>query len=183
MLEWESVGELNAFRLLDANPTVVRFSDQPCRIVYLQDGAIRTHIPDILVEFADRKEFWEVKLKAEAATPEIATRTALMRDLRHWGYGYQVVLSEDVAVQPRLRNVAQMHYWGAVRPIGDLEREFIRSEVGQRRELTWGDACQGIFGQYGREILCRLTLEGTLTFDMTRHWTDESTFAAVKEAW
>ena len=33
MLHWESIHELNAFRLLDCDPDVTCFSEQPCQIV------------------------------------------------------------------------------------------------------------------------------------------------------
>jgi hypothetical protein len=71
---------LNAFRVLDSEPTVIRFSEQPCEIAYLQDGVLRSHFPDILVEYVDRKELWEVKLESEATKPEIAARTALLME-------------------------------------------------------------------------------------------------------
>jgi hypothetical protein len=37
MLQWESMNELNAFRLLDCDPRVTVFTEQPCEIVYF-DG-------------------------------------------------------------------------------------------------------------------------------------------------
>ena len=37
MLQWESINELNAFRLLDCDPRVTVFTEQPCEIVYF-DG-------------------------------------------------------------------------------------------------------------------------------------------------
>jgi hypothetical protein len=180
-LEWESAGELAAFRLLDTDPAVAKFSDQPCRIVYEQDGELRTHIPDILVEYGDRKEFWEVKSKGEAAKQEFVDRTALMRDLNQWGYGYRLILSEELIAQPRLQNVTRLLYWGGVRAVNPSEREFIRLRLIERRELAWGDACRGAYGQYGREILCRLTMEGMLTLDLGSRWTDSSVFVAAKE--
>jgi hypothetical protein len=41
MLHWESIGELNAFRVLDCDPDVTHFSEQPCQIRYVEDGAER----------------------------------------------------------------------------------------------------------------------------------------------
>ena len=37
MLQWESINELNAFRLLDCDPRVTVFTEQPCEIGYF-DG-------------------------------------------------------------------------------------------------------------------------------------------------
>jgi hypothetical protein len=37
MLQWESINELNAFRLLNCDPRVTVFTEQPCEIGYF-DG-------------------------------------------------------------------------------------------------------------------------------------------------
>jgi hypothetical protein len=37
MLQWESMNELDAFRLLDCDPRVTAFTEHPCGIVYV-DG-------------------------------------------------------------------------------------------------------------------------------------------------
>ena len=48
VFHWESVHELNAFRLLDCNPGVTKYGEQPCAIEYVMDGVERVHYPDIL---------------------------------------------------------------------------------------------------------------------------------------
>src|ERR1700677_476715 len=50
MLQWEPENELNAFRSLDCDPDAMRFHEQPCEVVYVLDGQVRSHYPDILVE-------------------------------------------------------------------------------------------------------------------------------------
>jgi hypothetical protein len=42
MLQWESINELNAFRLLDCDPGVTVFSEQPCEIALFSRAAFRT---------------------------------------------------------------------------------------------------------------------------------------------
>ena len=60
MMHWESSNELNAFRLLDCDPNVTSYSEQPCQIVYIRNGVGKVvHHPDILVTTAGRKQFWE----------------------------------------------------------------------------------------------------------------------------
>src|ERR1035437_349834 len=48
MMHWESSNELNAFRLLDCDPNVTSYSEQPCRIAYGLEGGEKIHYPDIL---------------------------------------------------------------------------------------------------------------------------------------
>jgi len=43
MLQWESMNELNAFRLLDCDPRVTVFAEQPCEIVYVDGAETRHH--------------------------------------------------------------------------------------------------------------------------------------------
>jgi len=182
MIQWESTPELNAFRLLDSDPTVIRFSEQPCAISYLQDGVVRSHVPDILIEYSDRKELWEVKVESEALTPEIAARTVLMHGLAPWGYTYKVVLAAKLAAQPRLNNAMYLQRFGGLRAVSPEERESIRQVLKRTGYLLWGDACRGIYGLHGREILCRLALEGLLSLDLTSVWTENTRFFAKKAA-
>jgi len=107
-MQWESRHELNAFRLLDCDPSVIRFTEQPCEIVYLQDGVQKRHFPDILVEFAGRKELWEVKPVSEINRHDLTTRTAALDGLTRWGYDYRVVLGSDLASEPRIKNVIRI---------------------------------------------------------------------------
>lgn len=78
MVKWESENELNAFRLLDCDPEVTRFHEQPCEVMYVLDGQARSHYPDILVEKDGRKELWEVKPESQAQEPDVVTRTTLL---------------------------------------------------------------------------------------------------------
>lgn len=80
MLEWETVGELNAFRLLDCDPGVTRFSEQPCEILYVVDGESKRHYPDIYVERRREKQLWDLKADSRAAQPETSARTKLLTE-------------------------------------------------------------------------------------------------------
>ena len=67
MLQWESLNELNAFRLLDCDPRVAVFTEQPCEIVYIDGTETRRHYPDIYVEIDGNQELWEVKAECEGS--------------------------------------------------------------------------------------------------------------------
>lgn len=178
-LEWESPHELNALRLLDCDPKILSFHDQPCEIVYVQAGEQRRHYPDILVQFASNgsKEIWEVKTEDEASRPEVASRTALMTEhLPAWGYQYRIALAGELSLQPRLRNSCNLLYFGR-NSITEDAREKIRRAVAAGKELNWSSACAGKYGPRGREVLCRLTLEGYLNVDMNSRWSKETEFS------
>ena len=167
MLQWESVHEHNAFRLLDADPQVKSFNEQPCIIEYVHGGELRKHVPDILVEFKNgTKEIWEVKTAHDAGETEIATRTSrLANSLPRLGYRYRVILAGDLGAQPQLRNAIRLLGHG-FRPISELDRESMRLLFKKQSQLLWSEASHGHYGQRGLQILCRLALEGVLVVDM-----------------
>jgi hypothetical protein len=178
MLQWESANELNAFRLLDCDPQVRTFTEQPCEIRYMQDGVVRRHFPDILVEINGSKELWEVKSESEALRTEIASRTELLTEyLPMWGYTYRVVLGHHLARQPNLRNADRLLRFGRD-PVTEYEQEFIRLAIKRHGALVWSDACAGTYGSRGREILCHLALNGMLSLDISAEWSAETQFVA-----
>jgi hypothetical protein len=167
MLQWESVGELNAMRLLDADHSVHSFAEQPAVVRYALNGETRIHYPDLLVtREGGLKEFWEVKPEKEAAREEVAARTALLRAaLPTLGYQYRLVHGEELRRQPRLSNVLEILKWGRG-PITAVERERIRALLTRVPAVTWGAAASGGLGRSGRQVLCRLVLEGLVAFDV-----------------
>ena len=177
MIQWESTNELNALRLLDADPEVLRFSEQPCKITYTQDGSQRSHYPDILVEYTKQKEFWEVKSEVETRDPDFIRRTEILGDLSRRGYGYRVAVAEDLKRQPRLSNAIQMVHYGRC-PLGVADRERLRLLLDHEGFLSWDRACGGEYGKKGRSAVCRLVLEGKLCFDFASVWTGATRFEA-----
>jgi hypothetical protein len=181
MVQWESENELNAFRLLDCDPDVSRFHEQPGEIIYVLDGRSRSHYPDILVEMNGRKELWEVKPESQAQEPDVVTRTTLLiQGLPSWGYAYRVVLAKDLASQPRQANACFLLGFGR-RAVTDCEQEFIRRALTRRGSLLWSDACRGEYGPKGREIFCGLVLRGVLTIDLNLPISPSTRFLARKE--
>lgn len=180
MVQWESENELNAFRILDCDPDVTSFNEQPCELVYVLDGQTRSHFPDILVETNSRMELWEVKPDSKALELDVATRTAfLAEELPAWGYAYRIALASELARQPPQKNAFLLLGLGR-RAIADCERESIRRALARQGSLLWSDACRGEYGVRGREILCNLVLSGILTIDMNSPILPATRFVAAK---
>jgi len=168
MLQWESINELHAFRLLDCDPRVTAFTEQPCEIVYIDKTGTETkrHYPDIYVEIDSNQELWEVKAECEASQSEVSARTELLTSgLRRYGFTYRVVLDHELAKEPRLGNAKTLLRYGR-RPASDNECECVRLALKSKGHLSWSEVCRGVLGIHGRQIVCRLVLEGVLTFDM-----------------
>ena len=178
MMHWESSNELNAFRILDCDPNVTSYSEQPCQIVYVMDGIERVHYPDILVTTTGGRQLWEVKLRSNASEPELLARTTfLSRALPRWGYEYRTVFGEELARQPRLNNANLLLSLGR-RAVSDCEWEDVRRTVTERGSLVWSEAISGNYGAKGREILSSLVLRGVLTIDMNSPISPATEFVA-----
>lgn len=166
MMQWESMHEGNAMRILDATPNVVSFSEQPCEIIYTLNGNQRRHYPDFMVIEGKHREFWEVKTESDANSPEVAERTALLTEaLPEYGYGYRIVLAEVLAKQPRLDNVKRLNKLGR-QPISSLEQEHIRRLFAHEPVISWE-----VFEQQPLVTLrniSRLILQGKLSIDFNQ---------------
>lgn len=165
MVQWESVNELNAYRLLDTNPNVQAFHEQPLELTYLMGEKEHRHYPDVLVFTKTGKELWEIKPNVSAQKPDIMERTKLLSEaLPEHGYPYRMVFAEDLARQPRLSTALTILKFGRA-DIPVLDREQLRLALATTPELIWGAVLAGALGPKGRNYACRLMLEGTLLWD------------------
>lgn len=164
MMQWESQHECHALMLLDSNPAVLSFSEQPCLIRYYLDGEICRHYPDILVITQQSRELWEIKLKAEADSPVIAQRTAyLSKHLPDYGYTYRVIHAESLAVRPQLENIKRLLRLGR-QPVDLICRERFRILFQHSNAIPWKLLSTKEF-DFGRQT-ARLILEGYLEFSI-----------------
>lgn len=173
MLYWESIHELNAFRLLDANPAVLRFTEQPLTVRYVLEGVEHDHYPDIQLVTKRGKELWEVKTSEDAASPDVALRTRLLAEaLPAFGFTYRVVVAEDLALEPRLSNLLFVLRHGRM-DVPIVERERLRVLLAKLPNLTWGAVQRGALGAKGLGYACRMILEGMLLVDLSGDLLDD----------
>lgn len=176
MVHWESPHELNAYRLLDANPDVISFHEQPLVIRYILGGIEHLHYPDVLVNYSGGRELWEIKTSRDAADPEVAARTRLMQAaLPNNGFVYRVVVGEDLAREPRLSTVLTLLRYGR-EPVTLPEREHVRQLLLATTTLNWASGDSAGLGNRGRFILARLSLEGDLSVDLESPLTPATLF-------
>ncbi len=173
MLQWESPHELNAFRILDADPTVLFFQEQPVELEFVFDGEVRRHYPDLLVRTGTAREFWEVKANHAAVDDETADRTRLLSAaLPSHGYSYRLITGAELAKGFRLANALTLLRYGRD-DLTVVERERVRMYF-RDAQVTWADVLRGVFGERGRRQICRLMLEGAVGFDMELLLTEDT---------
>jgi hypothetical protein len=165
MVQWESPHERNAFKLLDANPDVLIYGEQPLQINYVLNGENEKHRPDILVKTKAGLEIWEVKPSYYAFQKHIRERTALLTDLLpQYGYQYKLALAEEITDTVELDNAETLLKFGR-EDIPFQDREILRLLLAQVSVITWGTVLDGALGPSGRHYICRLILEGKLAFN------------------
>lgn len=177
MVQWESENELNAYRCLDMAPEVKAFHEQPLLLKYMLNGEEHYHYPDVLVDYGDSRELWEIKPKAQALKQEYVDRTLFLEAmLPKLGFTYRMVLAEELAAQPRLDTVLALLKHGR-NPVTASARESVRRVLLGAPVVTWGQASNGYLGINGRSILARLVLEGVLSCDIGQRLTPTTQFS------
>jgi hypothetical protein len=176
MIQWESLNELNAFRLLDADPSASAYSEQPLTVRFVLSGETHLHFPDVLVQRDHSRELWEIKPQSEAGKPTFVARTRLLESaLPELGFAYRLIIAEDLAKQPRLSNTLMLLKYGR-EPVSELAREHIRQILLTIPEISWGAAINDDLCPKGQAVLSRLALEGFLSFDIDQKLTATTSF-------
>jgi hypothetical protein len=168
MIQWETLGELNAFRLLDTDPNVSAYHEQPVSIRFLLDGRTQIYCPDVLVETQGKLELWEILPSATAKEEQVVRRSRLLQaELPALGFAYRVVSTEQLSRQPQLANCLSILKYGRD-SVDDAMRERIRRVFTSVPYVCWASALSGDFGSRGCSAFSRLTLEGMLRFDVAQ---------------
>lgn len=165
MVVWDSPHEQNAYRLLDCI-AAVEFFEQPCTIHYRLDGVEHPHYPDTLVKMPTVSALWEIKTASEAREPFFVARTRLLAaELPAWGYEYALVLAEDLAREPRLKNARLLLKHGRT-PLSFEEMEYARRLFSVVNSLRWQDVVNGRHAPFNISQACRLVLDNVLYLNL-----------------
>ena len=98
IIELESVLEYDRAILLEMDPDVLAFQEQPFRIDYADQGKIHKIFPDFLVERRNGLlTVEEVKPEAKASLPEFSRRFSIERVLvAKRGYSFSVLTENEI---------------------------------------------------------------------------------------
>lgn len=133
---WESQLERDAIVLMEVDPAVLAYYEQPFTLEYRHEGEIHNYTPDLQVEFNDRKQIIEVKPDEEADSPVNKGRFALLaKQFRKHGYVYRVLPEREIRSQPRLDNAKLLLRYRRV-AVSDVAREHLRRPLAAHHKLT-----------------------------------------------
>lgn len=132
---WESQLERDAIMLMEIDPAVSAYYEQPFTLEYRHEGEIHHYTPDLLVEFGDGKQLIEVKPDEEAESPANQERFALLTRLfLEHGYVYRILPEREIRIQPRLDNTKLLLRYRRV-VVSDVTRERLRRQLAAHYKL------------------------------------------------
>jgi hypothetical protein len=146
-------------------------------IEYETRGRLKIERPDLLVIIGANKELWTIKkLSATPSQYQENEMKDLATQLLAHGYQQRLIDVDVLGHEPSLGNAITLLKLGRGQ-ISYTEREALRILFAERSgRLTWADIASGIAGPCGKNILCRLVLEGVVRFDPTGLWADAMVF-------
>lgn len=167
----ESILEMSFMYLLDFDPDVKYFKEQPCRIHYDLDGRKHTYTPDILVVRKELKQIVEVKPAGKAAN---AANQRLFQAVSpicgREGFSFVVVTDKTIMQQPRLDNVKTL--WRYARTPLHIQHQIYCEEVLRHRSSSSASLAEvfELFASKGvpKQVVYALLFWGMLDFDLTQ---------------
>lgn len=133
---WESQIERDAIALLEINPTVLAYYEQPLTLEYRHNGEIHRYTPDFLVEHTGRNRILEVKPDHKLQSPENRERFVLIaQEFLVHGYEFAVFLESEIRTQPQLANAKLLLRYRCIR-VPDLLRERLRNLLVAHKKLS-----------------------------------------------
>ena len=89
-----------------------------------------------------------------------------------------MMIAEDLAKEPRLSNSLFLLKFGR-NPVSPLAQEQLRQMLEVTGSIQWNSILNGYLGTEGRKLICRLVLEGVLTFDIEQPLSGTTCFSWV----
>jgi hypothetical protein len=173
---WESQVERDYIYLLEFDPAVIFYEEQPLRIYYYSDGKERHYTPDFLVKRTDKCLIIEVKSEDDAQKEEnqrlfrIASAICA-RD----NYEFVVVTDTMIRVQPRLYNIKLLTRYQRT-SINDPYHQIVCQELFTKSNEVSLDEVMQFFASrnIGKQVIFSLLYWGVLAVDLMQPIRSES---------
>jgi hypothetical protein len=156
---WESQIEGDYIYLLEIDPDVVAYKEQPFRIKLEMSGSKRSYVPDFLVVRKSGRQIVEVKPVEKVTTEENSLLFPVVRQIAaEQRYQYVVVTDGMIRVQPRLNNIKLLFRYARteIRPQHQLAiinlLQDHRASIAEAREFLKGEGISPSTGMWSRPI-------------------------------
>jgi len=167
MVWWESQIERDYLYLLEIDPDVVSYEEQPLKIRYYLDGEPHLYTPDFRVIRRDKQQIVEVKDKKSAGKEEYVELFRRAAPIcQEQGYEFVVVTDHDIRIQPKLDNIKLIYKYAQASVTSMhqilLYSVFADSETLILEEIIGGFASKGI----PSSVVYALIYLGILSIDL-----------------
>ena len=164
---WESQLELDYIYLLEFDPDVLSYREQPLQIFYEHNGKRRRYTPDFLVERPNKSQLIEVKPE-EHKTKEknVLLFKAVAPIIRQKGYEFLIATERIIRAQPRLYHIKLLTKYSRT-PIRPQHQVYCYELLSQNREVSLGEMIQ-FFANKGEgvQIIYSLLYHGLIAVDL-----------------
>lgn len=168
MLWFESLLEESLMYLLDFDPDVKRFKEQPFLIRYIHDGKKRHYTPDLFVERRDERQIVEVKPKRKVETEKYNLLFRIISPICEMeGCKFKVFTEESILWQPRLNSVKAL--WSYARtPLRAQHQIYCLELLQARHVVSLAEAFEFFQArEVPKQVVYALLFWGALDFDLT----------------
>jgi hypothetical protein len=167
MLWFESLLEESLMYLLDFDPDVKRFKEQPFPIWYICDGRKRRYTPDLFVERATERQIIEVKPKRKVETEKYNLLFRIISPIcEKEGFRFKVFTEESILWQPRLNSIKAL--WSYARTPLCAQHQIYCQELLQKRSVVSLAEAFEFFKAKGvpKQVVYALLFWGALDFNL-----------------
>jgi hypothetical protein len=179
MVKWESQIERDFLYLLEFDPDVLIFHEQPVEISFAYKTKTGKYYPDFYVERHSSKELVEVKPSSKLRDPENKIKFLVGEEYcRERGWIFKVVTHEQIREESLLENIKLLNRYATV----DVPAEFSHYTLGLV-ETNGGEMClielitrsKEKFGRAAINNIYSLLFHQSLYADLKKPLTDETT--------
>jgi hypothetical protein len=167
---YESLLERDYMYLLDFDPEVTYWHEQPLKIRYVLDGKTHFYTPDLEVHRKSTKQIVEVKTEDQIATGKWDVLFRIARSIcEEEGYEYLVVTDKMIRQQPKLDNIKIL--WKYARTPLHPQYQLLCAEFFARNEAEFelGDLLRFLKPKgVSEQVVYALLFWGVLDFDLTK---------------
>jgi hypothetical protein len=164
---WESQLELDYIYLLEFDPDVLYYKEQPLPIPYELNGKSRRYTPDFLVERLNRKQLVEVKPE-EHKTKEknVLLFKAVTPIIRQKGYEFLIATETMIRVQPQLEHIKLLTKYSRT-PVNSYHQVYCHELLSRNQEVSLGEMVM-FFAERGEGIqsIYSLLYHGLIAIDL-----------------
>ncbi len=109
VVHWESQLERDMIRLLEFDPAVLSYREQPEPLRYFESGERRKYTPDFIAQMTSGVTVFEVKPYEQSITSPLKERLVAFRE--HYaaqGIDFLVMTEREIRKEPRLSNIIRL---------------------------------------------------------------------------